>query len=140
MQNRMKFRAWDKKKKQMFDVVAINYQLGRVYETWNDDDGKNLYVPFEDVILMQYISEMDEMGNELFEGDVIKVARRNYDSEENEFDYFDYLIKWDNYYSGYEPFQDDYSYPDEGFFLIGNMFEDKSLERYQEEFFRIDRR
>ena len=131
----IKFRAWDKRKKAMFDVVAINWELERVYSTWNDKNGKNLYAPMDDVILMNYIHKNDERGNRIYEGDIINVKRENFDGDGQKYDVFKYVIKWDYYYSGYEPFQDDYSYPDEGFVKIGNIFEDDEYKVWQEEYF-----
>lgn len=130
-----KYKAWDREKQVMFEVVAINWELERVYSTWNDKNGKNLYAPMSEVTLMKYIHKNDEDGEKIYEGDVIGVKRKNYDNDGDEYDIFNYVIKWSYYYSGYEPFQDDYSYPDEGFVKLGNIFEDEEYKQLQEEYF-----
>lgn len=127
------YRAWDKKKKTMFDVVAINWELNRVYSTWNDANGKNLYAPMDEVVLMQSISAPDDKGATVYEGDVILVYRKGHGEVEDE--YQEYLIKWDYYYTGYSPFQGDYTYPRDGFIKVGNIFEDDKYISWQEEYF-----
>lgn len=130
---RARYRAWDKKKKRMFDVVAINWDLERVYSTWDDEDGKNLYAPMSEVVLMQSISAPDDEGRDIYEGDVIFVYRKGYGDSEDE--YQKYLVKWDYYYTGYSPFHGDYTYPREGFLVIGNIFEDDEYSSWQKEYF-----
>lgn len=135
MDNRenIQFRAWDTKKEVMFDVVAINMQLGRVYSSWNDENGKNLYTPMDETILMQSTGMMDDTEVLLFEGDVIIVYREGWAEGTDEYD--EYLISWDDYYSGYSPFQDDYSYPQDGFIKAGNIFEDDKYKHLQKDYF-----
>lgn len=130
---RNNYRAWDKKKEEMFDVVAINWELERVYSTWNDENGNNLYVPMSEATLMQSISVPDDKGDEVYEGDVIVSLREGFGETVDEYD--THVIKWDYYYTGYSPFQDDYSYPSDGFVKIGNIFEDEEYKHYQEEYF-----
>ena len=117
----------------MFDVVAINWDLERVYSTWNDENGKNLYAPMEEAILMQSTGMRDDRNAMVFEGDVIAVYREGWEEGTDEYD--EYLINWDDYYSGYSPFQDDYSYPQDGFIKLGNIFEDEEYKQLQEEYF-----
>lgn len=129
----IRFRAWDIKKKKMFDVIAINWDLKRVYSTWNDENGKNLYAPMEEVILMQSTGMRDDRSVMVFEGDVIIVYREGWEEGTDEYD--EYLINWDDYYLGYSPFQDDYSYPQDGFVKSGNIFEDDKYKYFQKDYF-----
>jgi len=82
-----KYRAWDKKTKQIVEVVAIVYSDFQIEGDCNDNLGDpevdegiwikmaNLIVEhrdFKDVKLMEYIERKDVDGKEICEGDVLK--------------------------------------------------------------------
>ena len=82
----IKFRAWDKKRKVMFKVRAIDMDdSGRCGQ--RIEDGEPLrFIDRKDVELMQYTGLKDSHGIEIYEGDVVKIIDENYTS----------LIMWEH--------------------------------------------
>jgi len=65
----IKFRAWDKEKKEMREVTSLNFYDEYMWVDETPMTGDRL--PLETTPLMQYTGLKDKNGKEIYEGDIV---------------------------------------------------------------------
>lgn len=125
----IKFRAWDKKHKEMCEVMSIDF-----YKTRNPEvsiitkNGDIIQRFWHEVSILQSTGLFDVNGKEIFEGDIVKavsfarwIGVVEYSNEKTAFILRD-IEK--------SPYRDDYVYLskfEDGFETLGNIFQNKNL-------------
>lgn len=123
--NNLKFRAWDKKHKEMFEVIKIEYYPNIFYmakePAWFVIRTEN------EIELMQLTGLKDKNGKEIFEGDIVQYLDGEYSFvgvvENSAFGIYA-KNKYDNY--SFEDFADENT-KEADVVVIGNIYENKEL-------------
>ena len=72
MEYLLRFRAWHKPMQRMSEVLAISYERQKV-KIRHLRGTTHMTVPFYDVELMQSTGIVDKNGQEIFDGDVVRI-------------------------------------------------------------------
>ena len=110
----VRFRAWDKKRKEMIPVYSINFEtkLINMEYAWR---------MFKEVEIMQSTNKRDDKGNYIYEGDIV----------DNPYGYIEFYDDSNGFYI--TPINNNltkiplYRYGDRKINVIGNIYENKEL-------------
>lgn len=102
MSREPKFKAWDKERKKIFDVISIDFEKrevcikGHGIITWRS---------FDDCDLLEYTGLKDKNGKEIYEGDIVRAGS------------YKGIVKWSNNYLDYRI----YTIPEHCYFRLGEQ-------------------
>lgn len=135
MNDRFRFRAWDKEQKKMFYNAEMTYDYGLVLDAC-EADSFGTVLEDDNMIVMQCTGLKDNNGNLIYEGDII--SKRD-----------DYLfpVYWDKTQAGFRVFvvkdfppkrilgTEPMNFKTEDYEIIGNIYENEELLNIQSSVF-----
>lgn len=140
----IKFRAWDKKEKRMYEWPFITHFFGEKIRVHKEGYGY-IHIPMDDIELLQFTELKDKNGKEIYEGDILmyrnnmsvknpgvpfdsyhKVCFGEYDfgeyeDQEDGYGWYKQDIDVENYGSSLTPISSDM------YEVIGNIYENPEL-------------
>jgi len=119
-----KCRAWDKKRKVMFQVTTMDMDDSGQFPQRIEDGEPLRFIDRKDVELMDYINKKDKNGKEIYEGDIIKCDicfNDGFDPQEDEWLTKIVQIKWDEAHASFSNTM--WSNKE----IIGNIYENPEL-------------
>ena len=146
MQNRFKFRVWDKKNKCLHsptlysNFTIVNGTVVKVAATNNTYLSNRIALEIDDAVIMQCTGKKDKNGKLIYEGDLLKPLSEDDERVEvvwnEEKARFGLMIQWTDYcywnglYEETKTGRDYYELDDyyaEDFEVIGNVYENPEL-------------
>ena len=124
----VKFRAWDKKRKQFIEILLLHYGDDGIFAVTGTHDNKSDAVYFlEDLDLSEYTGLKDKHGKQIYEGDILEgspYGRRHRIIVE----YIDWRFTARNFWISMmddpsEPFSESMNHWE----IIGNIYENHEL-------------
>ena len=109
----IKFRAWGKINKEMFNVKSINFQERRIYRNTVS------YCKFNDIELMEYTGLKDMDGKEIYEGDILFESFRE--------EYFKVVFENGSFRAEADGYSLDLEDYDDICEVVGNIYENPEL-------------
>ena len=114
----IKFRAWDKINKEIFNVESINFQERKVYKDTVS------YRKFNDIELMQYTGLKDKNNKEIYDGDIL--------SDGNDEKPYKVIFENGSFRAEFEGDFEEYSFDlinivAQGCEVVGNIYENPEL-------------
>ena len=147
MGREIKFRAWHKRYKEMYEVTCIDWEAEFVWVKYYDDDREEWFSREEhiaDLELMQYTGLKDNNGVEIYEGDILTSTEYPF-QDEGEYAYHG-IIEYDESSAAFlvvkrvvnpikrgisdgiaEYFEEDYNFE-----IIGNIYGNPELLQKEE--------
>lgn len=129
----IKFRVWDKLRKEMMDVYEISFDSEQVAGYISSEKKTRRLNPLDDDFeLMQFTGLTDKNGKEIYEGDIVELKGKDKMSREVKTHSRIYVIEWSDTLTGFEPIKDDYIGPwsrewASDYEVIGNIYENPEL-------------
>ena len=126
----IKFRAWDKERKQMRNVYELNCKReGISVRVSNGYVGTLQIGDLGEAELMQYTGLKDKNGKEIYEGDILATKNDGKDGCDAWNEQIMGAVRWneiDAYFTGL-PYDEESIYGPQYAYIIGNIYENPEL-------------